>query len=106
VNAVCPSAVQSRMVGAREQMLNPDIPEAVPAQFLARNPTSRYCLSEEVAEVVVFLASPAASLVNSVAMVVDGAVPLFSRHVQRPRHHRLPTRVQLIARWPVRHWFQ
>ncbi len=72
VNAVCPSAVQTRMVGALEQMLNPENPAAVRDQFVARNPTGRYGLPEEVAQVVVYLASPAASFVNGVALVVDG----------------------------------
>ncbi len=72
VNAVCPSAVQTRMIGSLEQMYNPEHPEAMRAQFVARNPTGRYCLPEEVAQVVVYLASPAASFINGVAMVVDG----------------------------------
>ena len=72
VNAVCASAVQTRMIGSVEKMINPENPEAVHAQFVARNPTGRYCQPEEVAQVVVFLASPAASFVNGVAMLVDG----------------------------------
>ena len=72
VNAVCASAVQTRMIGSLEKMINPENPEAVHAQFVARNPTGRYCQPEEVAQVVIFLASPAASFVNGVAMLVDG----------------------------------
>ena len=72
VNAVCASAVQTRMIGSLEKMINPENPEAVHAQFIARNPTGRYCQPEEVAQVVIFLASPAASFVNGVAMLVDG----------------------------------
>jgi NAD(P)-dependent dehydrogenase (short-subunit alcohol dehydrogenase family) len=72
VNAVCASAVQTRMIGSLESMINPQSPETVHAQFVARNPTGRYCQPEEVAQVVVFLASPAASFVNGTAMMVDG----------------------------------
>lgn len=72
VNAVCASAVQTRMIGSLEKMINPENPEAVHAQFVARNPTGRYCQPEEVAQVVLFLASPAASFVNGAAMLVDG----------------------------------
>ena len=60
------------MIGSLEKMINPENPEAVHAQFVARNPTGRYCQPEEVAQVVIFLASPAASFVNGVAMMVDG----------------------------------
>jgi NAD(P)-dependent dehydrogenase (short-subunit alcohol dehydrogenase family) len=72
VNAVCPSAIQTRMIHSLEQQLNPADPEAVHKQFVARNPTGRYGLPEEVAQAVVFLASEAASFVNGVAMVIDG----------------------------------
>jgi len=72
VNAICASAVQTRMIGSLEKMINPENPEAVHAQFIARNPMGRYGQPEEIAQVVVYLASPAASFVNGVAMLVDG----------------------------------
>ena len=72
VNAVCASAVETRMINSLEKMINPENPQAVHAQFVARNPMGRYCQPEEVAQVVVYLASPAASFVNGIAMMVDG----------------------------------
>jgi NAD(P)-dependent dehydrogenase (short-subunit alcohol dehydrogenase family) len=72
VNAVCPSAIQTRMISALENMIEPDNPESVRDQFVARNPTGRYGLPEEVAQTVIFLASDAASFINGEAMMVDG----------------------------------
>ncbi len=72
VNAVCPSAIQTRMMGSLEELLSPGNPEAIREKFVARNPLGRYGQPEEVAQVVVFLASEAASFVNGVAMLVDG----------------------------------
>jgi NAD(P)-dependent dehydrogenase (short-subunit alcohol dehydrogenase family) len=72
VNAVCPSAIQTRMMGALEEMLSPGQPEKIRAQFVARNPLGRYGQPEEVAQVILCLASDAASFVNGVAMLVDG----------------------------------
>jgi NAD(P)-dependent dehydrogenase (short-subunit alcohol dehydrogenase family) len=72
VNAVCPSAIQTRMVDSLTQMLNPENPEAVRAQFVARNPTGRFGQPEEVAQVAAYLLSDAASFVNGVAMLIDG----------------------------------
>ena len=72
VNAICPSAIQTRMIDSLASMYAPDDPDSVRDQFVARNPTRRYGLPEEVAQVVLFLASDAASFVNGEALMIDG----------------------------------
>jgi NAD(P)-dependent dehydrogenase (short-subunit alcohol dehydrogenase family) len=49
----------------------------VAAQVLARNPTGRYGRPEEVAQVVMFLASPAAAYINGIALPIDGGRMAF-----------------------------
>ena len=72
VNAICPSAIQTRMIDSLAGMYAPDDPDSVRDQFVARNPTQRYGLPEEVAQVVLFLTSDAASFVNGEALMIDG----------------------------------
>lgn len=72
VNAVCPGPIATRMMQSIETMSNPDNPGAANDQILARNPSGRYGEPEEVARVVVFLASEHASYVNGAIMTVDG----------------------------------
>ena len=72
VNAICPSAIQTRMIDSLASMYAPDDPNSVRDQFVARNPTRRYGLPEEVAQVVLFLTSDAASFVNGEALMIDG----------------------------------
>ncbi len=72
VNAICPSAIQTRMIDSLASMFAPDDPDSVRDQFVARNPTRRYGLPAEVAKVVLFLASDAASFVNGEALMIDG----------------------------------
>ena len=72
VNAICPSAIQSRMIDSLASMYEPDDPDSVRSQFVARNPTRRYGLPEEVAQVVLFLTSNAASFINGEALMIDG----------------------------------
>ena len=72
VNAICPSAIETRMIDSLASMYAPEDPDSVRAQFVARNPTRRYGLPEEVARVVLFLTSDAASFVNGEALMIDG----------------------------------
>jgi meso-butanediol dehydrogenase / (S,S)-butanediol dehydrogenase / diacetyl reductase len=69
VNAVCPGPVNTGMT-ERARMARPGWHDA-----LARKvPLGRWGEADEVASVIEFLASPAASFVNGVALPVDGGV--------------------------------
>jgi NAD(P)-dependent dehydrogenase (short-subunit alcohol dehydrogenase family) len=72
VNAICPGAVDtslSRRIAADVDRARPD--EAF-ARVLPKIPAGRYATPEEIAAVVCFLASDAASYVNGAAWLVDG----------------------------------
>jgi len=72
VNAVCPGPINTRMIQSLAQQLNPDDPAAIAKANVARNPMGRYGEPEEVARVVVFLASDESDYVNGVAWLIDG----------------------------------
>jgi NAD(P)-dependent dehydrogenase (short-subunit alcohol dehydrogenase family) len=72
VNAICPGPINTRMIHALETMINPQEPDAVARANVARNPMGRYGEPEEVARLVVFLASDEASYINGVAWLIDG----------------------------------
>ncbi len=66
INAVCPGST-------RTPLLEKDVPDPkVQAKIAFMNPSNRLGSPAEIAEVVVFLCSDAASFVTGVAMPVDG----------------------------------
>jgi len=72
VNAICPGPINTRMIHSLEKMINPDDPAAVAKFNTGRNPMGRYGEPEEIARVVVFLASDESDYVNGVAWLIDG----------------------------------
>jgi 3-oxoacyl-[acyl-carrier protein] reductase len=66
VNAICPGFVETR--------LTESYPDDVKAFYIENTPVGRFGTPEEVAAVVVFLASPAASYVNGAIIAVDGGL--------------------------------
>ena len=67
INAICPGAIDTPMVAA----MTGNRPDAR-ANMAKSQPTGRLGRAEEIAAAVLWLASPAASLVTGVALPVDG----------------------------------
>ena len=71
INAICPGTARSRMV---DEWMNGSA--EAEAQVAALHPIGRIADADEIAEAVLWLASPAASFVVGVAMPIDGGYTL------------------------------
>jgi NAD(P)-dependent dehydrogenase (short-subunit alcohol dehydrogenase family) len=72
VNAVAPGAVDTEFVArARDAAADPD-PAASRASAISQHPIGRILTPTEIAEAIVFLASPAASAITGAILSVDG----------------------------------
>ncbi|WP_135448871.1 SDR family oxidoreductase [Tabrizicola caldifontis] len=69
-NAICPGTVDTPSL--RERMRASGDYEAARAAFLARQPAGRLATAEEIAALVVYLASDESSFTTGVAHVIDG----------------------------------
>jgi NAD(P)-dependent dehydrogenase (short-subunit alcohol dehydrogenase family) len=74
VVAVCPGSVDTPMLRATAALASPDDPESVLSEWGRKHPLGRIARPEEIAEVVVFLASDKASFVTGEYVCVDGGL--------------------------------
>lgn len=72
VNAICPGYVDTRMMQAIEGGKGPEHVNQMRDRALAKVPMKRYAQPEEIAELVLFLASDHASFITGSHYVVDG----------------------------------
>jgi NAD(P)-dependent dehydrogenase (short-subunit alcohol dehydrogenase family) len=72
--AVCPGSIDTPMLRATAALTSPDRPEEVLAKWGLNHPLGRIGRAQEIAEVVVFLASDKASFVTGEFVCVDGGM--------------------------------
>ena len=73
-NAVCPGTVDTPSLGDRMKQLG-DVDEAR-KMFLARQPTGRLATAEEIAPIVIYLASDESRFATGQAFSVDGGITI------------------------------
>jgi NAD(P)-dependent dehydrogenase (short-subunit alcohol dehydrogenase family) len=74
VVAICPGSVDTPMLRASAALASPDDPEGTLSAWGRKHPIGRIARPEEIAEVVVFLASDKASFVTGEYLCVDGGL--------------------------------
>lgn len=71
-NAIAPGAILTPMVAEAFKQLNPQDPKSAETEYAKANPTKRLGVPEEVAKVVAFLLSDAASYLSGQTIAIDG----------------------------------
>jgi NAD(P)-dependent dehydrogenase (short-subunit alcohol dehydrogenase family) len=74
VNAVAPGSVLTPMLRHAADLSNPENPDAALAEFAQTHPIGRLIQPEDVANVVLFLASDKAGVVTGITVPVDGGI--------------------------------
>lgn len=74
VNAVCPAPTATDMIKALEERFKPADPERFHRDFAKFIPMGRYGQADEIADAILFLASPQATFITGVTLPVDGGV--------------------------------
>ncbi|MFO8129687.1 MAG: SDR family NAD(P)-dependent oxidoreductase [Bacteroidales bacterium] len=74
VNTVNPSPVDNRMMRSLESGFNPDESEKAKEQFEQMIPLGRYATNEEIAKMVMFLASEDSEFITGTVNPVDGGM--------------------------------
>ncbi|GAP09033.1 dehydrogenase [Bellilinea caldifistulae] len=72
VNTINPGPIETRMMRSIEEMAAPGAGQQVKAGFEAQVPLKRYGLPDEVARLMLFLASDESSYTNGSVYVIDG----------------------------------
>jgi len=74
VNVVLPGSVDTPMLRASATLRSPENPQAQIDEWGSRHPLGRILESEEVANAIIFLASPMASGITGASLTVDGGL--------------------------------
>ena len=74
VNTIHPSPVDNRMMRSLEEGFAPDSPEQCKEQFEQQIPLGRYGKNEDMADLVLFLASDESKFITGSKFVIDGGM--------------------------------